>query len=439
MRMAVAAILLTFAIAGVNPADAASIDRAKLSIADKPYAYYLTTATARSPQEQERLAKSMAFIVASLSKQPNLAYLPQPVAPTVYRIDIRQLGWHKLPKVLFEHYPYRPDLKHKGQVPFWFRADWVVAELPDPIQTGSASHELTYGRTLKTGAEFRKEWGVSNTPTKTGDSFGFMEGKSKVQAKGAQRLMLNRDTAKRTRFFESFDSFRVAGKSSPSETLIPERLTYDGQELIAGMPKFLHGEFGALQAYFLNTGNSDKDKAKHDQHVKEAPTRLVWDEEGLRGPEIRDVFDCIGCHAVGMKQPSVNKYKEIILSGQRIYADKLTKEQIEQLYESGFMKELRDQDADFATAVRLCNGLTPEKNNAYFKAIVREYDADVDLEKAARELYVTADHLQKAIVNYSATLKLTEAVSGLAHNKPITRDEFVENIELLMYVLEAKR
>lgn len=436
-RMSTFAILLTLATLGINPdAEAARLDRESLPVADQPYAYYLTTQAARSPEARKQLGDTLAFVAASLSRQPNLSYLPEQVTPTLYRVDVRTMGWEKLPKVLAEHYKYRPDLRARGLVPYWFRADWFCAEVPDPIQTKTAAHDLLYGKALKTGKEFRDFWKVSAAK---GDEFGFIEGKSGVQAKNAQRLLVNRDTSKRTRFFESFDSFVVAGKSSPTENLPLGKLIYDGQELIVGMPKFRNGEFGALQDYFLNTGNSDPDKKKHDQHVADAPIRLVHDTEGLRGPEIRDRFDCIACHRKGMQDPTLDKYREIIVSGQKIYADKFTKEEIERLYQSGFLAELRKQDEDYAIAVRLCNGLTPEKNAANFIAVVKAYDADLDLTQVARELYSTSDEMRNAIADYSPTGKLTQAATALAHNRKITRDEFVQNVELLTYVLELWR
>lgn len=428
--MTALAILLTLAAAGINPDSAAALaDLEKFPAAERGYYAYATVSDRPTASDKQRTAETLAFVCCSLSHKSYLGdQIPQRVAGTdLYRLNLVGLGWEKhWPGVLARHYPYRPDVTTAGGYPLVVSALWVATELPDPIQTGDSQYLLLYGFVPKTGADFGKFWSVSQA---TGDTFGFLEGKSGVQAKGAQRLMMNRDTSKRSSFFETLDSKRVAGKTSPSENLLPGTLTHDGQELLVGIPKHYGGEGGQLLGCFLNNGNSDPDKKKHDAKVDVAPVDLVKDGDDLRGPDIRNTIDCWGCHRKGMQDPTLNEYRAIILNGHKIYADKISKAEIERFYESPFAKEIKRFDEDYATAMRLVNGLTPERNASQFAACIKAYDADLDLPQAARECHLTADQLRFALAEYSPYL--TDALAGLAHGKPITRDEWVNDQPLL--------
>lgn len=431
IRMTSLALLLTLSAIGIDPDTAAAF--ADLKQQPQGYYAYATVSTEATAGGKQRLAEELAFVVCSLSSRSYLGdQIPQHVPGTdLYRLDLTGLGWQKhWNNVLVAHYPYRPELTKKRIAPLVVKASWIVAELPDPVQTGDAQYLLLYGFVPKTGADFRKFWKVSAAG---GDTFGFLEGRSGVQAKGAQRLMMNRDTSQRAAFFETFDSKRVAGKTSPAEKIVPGTLTYDGQELIVGIPKHYNGEGGTLQAYFLNNGNSDPDKRKHDTRVDVAPPDLVKDADGLRGYDIRNGIDCMACHTKGMQDPTVDEYRALILGGQRIYADKITKAEIERFYQSPFAKELKRADEDYATAIRLVNGLTPQRNAAQFVACIKAHDADLDLAQAAREVYCTPDELKLAIANYSPNI--TEALAGLAQRGEITRDEWVDAQPLLQCVI----
>ena len=426
MRM-VALLLISLSAIGINPDSAAAL--ADLQTLPAGHYAYATVSDQPNAGAKQRTAETLAFVVCGLSSKSYLGdQIPVQVPGTdLYRLNLEGLGWEKVwSQVLLAHYPYRKDLTTAHKIPLVVSAQWINTALPDTRESGDSQYLLLYGFVPKTGADFRKFWKVSDA---AGDTFGFLEGHSGVQAKGAQRLMMNRATSQRASFFETFDSKRVAGKSSPSENLIPGTLTYDGQELLVGIPKHYGEEGGQLLACFLNNGNSDPDKKKHDTKADFAPPDLVKDADGLRGFDIGNTFDCWSCHIKGMQDPTINEYRAIILSGHKIYADKISKAEIERFYQSPFAKELRRFDEDYATAVRLVNGLTPQRNAKQFAERIKAYDADLDLAQAARESYLTTDQLRFAIAEYSPYV--TEALAGLAHGKPITRDEWAENQELL--------
>jgi len=418
MRMAVAAILLTLCTVGTNPADADAAYTDWMRLGKGHYAY-ATVSTEPNEQAKERLGRQLAFVCASFSSKPNLGdQIPVRLPGTdVYRLDLTGLGWAAAwPQVLVSKYQYRPDLTQHGRYPLVVMASWLVAEIPDPTLSGNAQQLFLYGRELKTVDEFTRFWSV-NTSTK--QLFSFIEGASGVQAKNQQRLMNNSDTSQRTRFFQTFDSIVVAGKNDPLENPVPGTLKYDGSELIVGIPKYYRSEGGSLQAYLLANAQ--------DKVVDRAPIELVKDSENFRGPDIINSLDCIQCHATGMKFPTVNEYRRYFLNGAKIYADAHTKRELQRVYESPFVKELERQEEDYAVAIRLVNGLQPEKNAAEFRGCIESYDAPVTLSQAAREVGYSKIELRNALVDYSP--RLTGRLAELAHGQPMSRDQWKLNIK----------
>lgn len=432
MRMTVAAILLTCLTLGTNPdAEAAYADLATLPAASQPYAHYLTLSDQRSPEAKERLAKTLAFVLPSLSSKSYLGdQLPVRVSADLLRIDTRGLGWEKsLPVVLTNFYPYRPDLKAIGRYPRVFSGTWAAAELVDPTRTKDAQYLLLYGKTITTEAEFKSHWLVQGNK----DLFyGRIESKSGV-ANELVRLIENQPAANRTSHWQTYDSRLIAGQTDPLETL-GGKLKYDASELIAAIPKHYAGKSGALQAYFL----SDAKGKRQDK----APTDIVTDHTGLRGPEIINTFGCISCHApaAGLIDPTLDAYREYILGGAKVFADYDTKRRIEQYLQSDIGKEMARGREDYAEAIRLCNGLTPEKNAANWVAVVKAYDAPVDLSQAAREVYSTPDELRNAIASYAPSGKLSARLAALAHGQPMSRDQWIQSQhDLQLAILPAWR
>lgn len=425
-------LLLTLATIGINPDSAAALaDLKQFPVSEQGHYAYATVSDRPDAASKQRTAETLAFVCCSLSHKSYLGdQIPQRVAGTdLYRLDLRGLGWERVwAGVLKQHYvpKYRPDLQLTHQYPLVVSALWMATALPDTRESGDSQYLLLYGFVPKTGADFRRFWEVN---TKIEDTYGFLEGKSRVQAKNAQRLMENYGTAKRASHFGTKDSKKVAGKTSPSENLLPGTLKFDGQELLNGIPKHYGKEGGQALACFLGNGNTDPDVKKHDTKVDDAPIDLVEDYLNLRGSFIGNTYDCWNCHTKGMQDPFVNEYEETIKNGHRIYADKKSKAEIERFYESPFGREIKRFDEDYATFMRLCNGLTPERNASQFAACIKAYDADLDLPQAARESYLTVDQLRFALAEYSPYL--TDALAGLAHGKPVTRDEWVESQPLL--------
>jgi hypothetical protein len=412
-----------------SDSDAAFVDLRTLPPEVQQVTAYLTTSVV-APEHREALGQVIRFAAPSLSHKPYLGdQLPVAVAGTnLYRLDLAGLGWQSTwADVIRQHYVprYRPDLAHAGHVPLVVSGAWFVSQLTDSNETGDAQYQLLYsGKPPKTSAEFRKFWSVN------GDSslaFGRIEDQSGV-ARAKRRLMENQPVANRAYFWQTFDSEVIAGQTDPLETLTVRPPKHDASELIAGIPKHYLGESGTLQAYFLADAKGNRQE--------KAPAAIVTDDTGIRGVEIRNTLSCVSCHVEGLRHPTLDAYREYILSGARIYAkDKGTQQEIDRYLDSPIAKEIERNNADYAAGVEMCNGLGPRDNALMYRFVVQEFDADLVLDQQARELYTDAETWRLALGNYSRTHQLTAALAQAAQNKPITRRQWEANFHLAQKAL----
>jgi hypothetical protein len=423
MRMQAVALLLMMAVA--TETEAAFADRATLPAEQQAYAYYLTTSTV-ADEHRETLARVLRFVVPSLSRESYLAdQLPVAVSGTyLLRIDTQALGWHKhYATILRTHYPYRPEITSQGGHPLVVDGLWFAANVIDPTRTGDAQYRLLYDTPPKTDKEFRKFWQVNE---RRDLFFGLIEGESGV-ANERTRVLENHPTANRSYHWQTYDSEIVAGKTDPLESLAKLPPQYDASELIAGIPKHYAGKSGTLQAYFLADGKGSRQE--------KAPASIVTDHTGTRGVEIVNTLSCIVCHTDGIREPTLDAYREYILSGARIFADKVTQREIDRYLQSDLAKEITRNNEDYTAGVAMCNGLTPKDNALAVKQIVQLYDAPITLEQAARELYTTPDDLRLALGDYSRLQGLSGRLALLAQGKPISRDQWVANYALAQRII----
>lgn len=450
MRMApIAALLILFA---ANPeSNAALIDRAAQP---HPYHAYLTTSTC-PPEKRDDLVKLLRFVVPSLSHKTYLAdQLPQPVtirkqAPSgewliertnLLRLDLTGLGWeHVYNHAIQKAYPYRPDLTRYHQTPIVVDGLWFATNALDPIETGDLQYQLLYaGKPPKNRDEFLKFWGAANEAEHL---FGIIAEQSGVSVEGIRQFE-SRPGSKRNYIWGTADSAKVAGKKDPLEVLKPiAQLPHEAEEWIAGMPKVAYGESGMLQAYYLST----------DAGVKQdkAPANIVEDRLRLRGgAEIRNTSGCIGCHPKGITEPFTDKdgkyadgFRRYIESGARVgFYDKDKQRDVDRYFGSNLRKEILHHQSLYEDGVRMACGLSGEENAANYMAFVRLYDAPVTLEQAARELYSTPEELRLAIADYTRLYSNASGrLAALAHDTPMTRQQWIQNFDLGRYAVELWR
>jgi len=425
MRMLTSALLLTLAALGINPAEAASIDREKLG-ADGHYAYYLTLDSQRSPEAKERLAKQVRSKLPALSSKSYLGdQLPVRVNDDLLRIDTRGYGWEaSLPFVLAREYPYRPDLKARGLYPYTVRADWFVACVLDPIQTGDSQYRLLYGnKPPKTTGEFRAFWKANQDPQFL---YQFHEAQSGVGV-NPDRNVLQFDTATRGSLYATQDSENPVGERDPGN--YGKQLKFDAGEEIAMAPVQYAGESGLKMVFWLANGKGERQEF--------APARIVTDHNQIRSSEIRNTVSCYVCHVEGLRPLNVNGFKAYIEQGSRVAADKHTQRLIDQQYQSGMAQQIEADNRLYAKYLEMANGLTPAQDAKAFEAVVRGYDAKVTREQAARELYMTEDEFRLALGYYSAKYSLSRRLADLAEGGSVSRQQWVGEYGLAQ-VVKAK-
>lgn len=425
----------TLYIAAPNPISAHAFrDRDSFPPNERKYMKYFTTECVAA-DNQVMLADALAYACCSLSHKTDVSFqIPIQIAPTLFRIDTRGLGWeHVYEEVMIERYPYYDefysDYYIKNFAPLVINAHWFVANILDSTETGDAQYKLLYGTRNypKTEAEFFKFWDVSPDPEYR---IGLIAGNSPVAGEKT-RLLDNRAAGRRGYAYITGDARELVGKFDPLENL-PFNAQVDAREYIIGMKKWRKGKSGYVQAYWLADGKG----AKQDK----APVDIVHDYTNIRGFEIINSSSCMYCHVAGLIPPSTDEYKLYIEKGNHIDADYLSKYKIERYLESDIAKEIALNNQGFADGVLLINGMKPEQNGAAFKLYVTQYDATMDLTQAARELYCTPKELQLAIGYYSrVTGKLGARGSALGTGGAISRDDFKFRFYLFQEILSIWR
>jgi len=414
-------VLIVMSMANLMPASAATQadreaaihDRRHLDQAALLHTYYFTVSDAPLNQ-REAIARQLAFVASSVSRQPVLDYtIPYNLPGTnLFRIDLRLLKWdrHDFAGILKQRYPYDPVNVN----PLVISAKWFVVEATDANASDTYYRLLYGGRKIpKTLDDFLNFWGVDSRQVQL--RFGLIEGNSGV-SKQRIRWIENRPIV-RGYAWGTRDFFEIKPGSDPLEQPAGD-FKYDAGEWILGVPKvsLLHQVRCNGQVYFLENGAGKRiDKADGD---------LVEDATHYRGySQIRTSGSCIQCHVEGLNPPTVNEFKSIIVQGVDVYADPLTQEALDRFHGGSIGKDLARNSEDYSTFVKACNGLAPKDNATEFKTVVDRYDKDVDAAQAALELGdITAVEFRLALAFASARgISIGTRLSGLERDVAIPR------------------
>jgi hypothetical protein len=392
----------------------AKADRDKFPADEHAYLYYLTTNTI-DPTQRELAGKILRFAVASLTTETTLEnQLPVVVAPGLYRIHTKNLGWDGvLPELLAQDYPYGI---HPGRPELVVRADWFIQYALDQEVGGDAYLRLLFGKPIKTLDEFLAEFGVDKSnPLR----FGHIETTSGV-AINRTRIVSTFPTNKRTDCWITYDFVELNKNNDPIENLDrgirDAEHNHDASELIVGIPKAsaTTGQTGALQAYLLANGAGEV-------QVK-APTNIVVDSTRIRGVEIRNAVSCIACHLEGLRPLKQNGLKSYLQSGAAAFAKHDVQADIERFHLTGLDKYIERANEDYEAAVKMVNGLTAADNAIAFKAIIQAYDQDLTLDAAARELSAKPELMKNALAWWSSLGKpMSARLASMAHGLPMPR------------------
>jgi hypothetical protein len=423
---------LLFAVAPAD-VDAAYADLAKLPPPERPYVAYLALSDVPEA-EQEGLAAVAKVVACSLSAKSHLpSQLPQRVEGTsLLRLDLAALGWnHTYGTGIIQHYPYARHNTRANKWPLVVSALWFVAQVTDPVETPEFQYQLLYGpKPPKTLAEFQAFWKID----KASFPWGFLEGNSGVSVNRKRSFTSNPTATRGGSAFGTFDFRDLDKGSDPLENLKPGSHRFDASEWIVGNPKVAGRQFGTLLVWWLND-------AKGNRQDK-APADIVRDNTELRGVEIRNYVSCIACHPSGFVEPTIDEYDRYFRSGARADVfDKQTLLDIEAFYEADIAGDLEASRELYRNGIKMTAGLEPEEFATLFTAQIKRYDADLNLEQAAREVGCKADELKLALGYQSATGENVGArLAQLASDVPIPRDRWEENgHEWATYYLDTWR
>ena len=353
--------------------------------------YYATLS--RVPKEDRlQLQRALDFVVASTSSQQILERsLPVPISPTAFRMDLRQLRWKPLPKLLKEHYPYQKE-PGKG-LPGIVRADWLVNFLLDQRKS-TAYLQLLDGD------------GAPNTADDIAALFGIQESKlvnnwvedGSGVAVNKTRLLKSFPTLFRTDLWRTFDFETLNPDNDPLQNF-DSKLEGAYSEWIGPLVKvsIATGDQGHLQRYAL-TGADGKVAAA-------APIGVVVDHTPL-GPELINPRSCIACHKEGLRPLNINSVKRFIdakLGNDRlaIIAPKnsAARERIERQFLVNLESNMKYHNEQYAKIVKLITGGTPEEISDDVVAVIQRYNQDVDFATAAREIGASEERFLRTLAS----------------------------------------
>lgn len=432
-------MILTAAVFGQSNSTyaAADADRQQFPKSDWPFLYYITTDN-QPEAKQLTVGRTAAFVVSSFSTSVVLEHhLPVEVSRGLWRIDTRTLNWRWSDwYAVLKRYPYRPDRFPSLVV----RADWLIVELSDNAASNSGYLLLYGGKPPATRDEFLKFWQVTLKGTRDPLLLARVEKDSDGDSPSLYdvRRIENRPVANRGYAFgtEDNDPFNVNAKTDPLERLLSNRV-HDAEEWIVGFPVIsnVSGAGGTKQAYLLVNGRNGK-------RQDEAPIGIVRDTTRFRGRDaIRTSGSCIQCHPRGINAIASNDLRDLIASGEELYADKKSQELIEQQYlaDLRLQVEIARAQEDYTMFVALCTGWSPEENARAFKEAVDNYDADLTIEDAARELYCSPRELELAFGYWSDKTKLGARLAGLPHGRSVSRPYFESVFDTAYFAVKGWR
>ena len=401
------AVALTLVQPNVNELSAAAMaDAAQFRTADgelSPFHYYIVA----DPTTNGVLR----WVLSSTSLQPEIEQcLPVPITRNLYRIYIGQptneaqtefdggLGWRHVDwmEVLKAH-PY-------GGYSFLVRGDWLLTDILDAALSASQHKDgiPSYYRLLYRGKppaneqELLKFWEVDNERSR---HRGAIEGISQVNRRG--RRWIERRSVHDGYFWITRDSLQLAVGSDPLEDPSGQTVKHDGSEAIIGLTKTSSSGYdvGAVQYYWLGNGSGTT--------VFEAPVQLVEDSTRFRNvASIRTWGSCLQCHVEGIRPLDENLLLQLNdkYNIWTVPADGKSNEVLDEIRRFHFgdlSREIRRNQEDYAAGVMLHTGWTVKELIEATESVIRGYDANLTLQKAAIELGVESELLKQKLIGYS--------------------------------------
>jgi hypothetical protein len=378
----------------------------------------------------------LPFALNSVSGYNADGFVERPVrvpgSDTLWYIDIRKLGWATEDiDAVFSLQPYFLSPLVYGKNPnILFRADWFIVYALDNTKLDD--------RGIKQFPYYILQYGVNKEPKDKDEFFKFWE----VDEKLAERKLaetgsvvdagdsaVSRHT-RRLHRIRSLFGYLWFTKDVKSHDIDPDKVhsrdyveDLFAKQVDAG--EYISSNKRGLQTYLLTAGTNQK-----FTRVEFGDPTIVQDRQDPHDGRVRTAKSCVTCHAFGII-PYTNVFKELFAKG----GDILTKyEDLQRELKSFYLRyedgeEVREDNRLFASAIKKCNGLTPEANLKVFLDVYNWYwNTKVDLEQAAVEVGLP-------VPEYKEVLK--KATTGrlvlLYHGKAMSR-EIWDSVNLGGYV-----
>ena len=358
-----------------------------------------------------RLESVLAAVIASGTKSADLeAITPRRLPGTdLVRFDLHALGWQESDWAAVAGADANGYTRRQN--PLIVPAGWLLEALTDERSSEAWRRFALGGAT--TSADALKYLGADAADPYR---FGLIEGASRVNVAGdAARIVEHRDGVS-VSTWATYDVFKPVAGRDPLEALFPEQLRADGSEVFVLLPKVSLHVRGVLPITFLANGDG--------RLVASAPVELVRDHTETLGPEVVNPASCIVCHAAGPQRFSKNALAVRLEAGLELFAKRdADRRAVEQFHLGGTNLALDRWQEDYTAALAACSGLTPAGYSRYYREAIGAWRADVDLARAAAELWTTPDDFGRALAYASANrVGLSPRLAGLPHGFSVPRE-----------------
>ena len=362
-------------------------------------------------------SKQMSLFRAAIVKTLNsLSWEPDVVTAepidehqTVYRIDLRQLGWTAEQwDMITQHYPYALKLRGgsattigkatSSELPF-VRADWFTFMVTQPPLYHLLLDIPDHLEELEKRLLGRRNSRLENIRNGKAVRAGF--GDSGVSV---NNRMIERHPASSGGYWISYDFGTNTGTANlfdfplgPKGTWKDARLAalefdHDGGEVIFNLPN-------GFQAYGLFDAKGNR--------IDVGPTNIVHDDTMTGGAIINGV-SCISCHDRGMKPEnrrqlvSLDRIRSATSDNFRRF-DEDTRLQIQELYPEGkVIADLMKSDRQRFSKARQNAGI-PETSDEPVRALFNQFIADLNVASVAAELGMEQSELERQLNSDSET------------------------------------
>lgn len=388
-------------------------------------------------KQLELYRAAIVKMLNSLSWEPDVvAVEPIDEHQTIYRIDLRQMGWTAEQwDMITQHYPYAIKLRGgsattiyratSSELPF-VRADWFTFMVTQPPLYHLLLDIPTQLEQLEKRLLGHRNARIENIRRGKAVRAGF--GDSGVSV---NNRMIERHPASSGGYWVSYDFGTNTGRANlfdfplgPKGTWKDARLAafefdHDGGEVIFNLPN-------GFQAYGLFDAKGNR--------IDVGPTNIVHDDTMTGGAIINGV-SCISCHDRGMKPEnrrqlvSLDRIRSATSDNFRRF-DEDTRLQIQELYPEGkVIADLMKSDRLRFSKAMASAGI-PESSDEPVRALFNRFIADLNVASVAAELGMEQDELEQQLNADSETRVILARLSDEGVKRQLFLDEYRKIVRL---------